>query len=377
MFEPQNTINQTSDSFRKTNVIEIDADAIEQDLSEDASLYPYDPSQADIDIKEDPHSVFQFIRKYDSGKLIIDPDFQRNVVWKPEQKSRFIESIILNFPLPPIYVNQSVDGDFIIIDGLQRTTAMYDFYKNKYPLVGLEALPKLNGKYFEDLSELKTKIEDKKLLLYILKPSVPLKVVYDLFNRINTGGTPLNRQEVRNCIFKGNSTILLKKLAESIYFTSAIDNGISPKRMKDREAVLRYLSFRILDYDRDYTGDMSGFLERAMKLINIQGSDKIDQLEKDFIRVMKTTNSFFGKENFRLPKPKARGAVNMAILETVGYFFSTQTDDYLEENRDKIIANYNSLVSDKNYIDAVRNTTGTKKRVKRRFEIAMQILSKP
>jgi hypothetical protein len=370
-------MNQVSESFRKYKIIEIDADAVDQDLSEDASLYPYDPSQADIDIKEDPQSVFQFIRKYDSGKLIIDPDFQRNVVWKPEQKSKFIESIILNFPLPPIYVNQSIDGDFIIIDGLQRTTAMYEFYKNKYPLVGLEALPKLNGKYFEDLSELKTKIEDKKLLLYILKPSVPLKVVYDLFNRINTGGTPLNRQEVRNCIFKGKSTVLLKSLAESIYFTSAIDEGISPKRMKDREAVLRYISFRLLDYDNDYTGDMSAFLERAMKIINVLDNDKIEVLEKDFVRVMKATNSFFGKDNFRLSKTKGRGSVNMAILETVGYFFSTHDDAYLDLNRDKIVRNYSDLISDRQYIDAVRYTTGTKKRVKSRFDLALQILSKP
>src|ERR1051326_5842086 len=200
--------------IEKKLIIEYDEDTYEQDLSDDISLYPYDPSEADIDIKEDPHSVFQFIRKYQSNKLIIDPDFQRNLVWKQEQKSRLIESIILNFPLPPIYVNQTTDGDFIIIDGLQRTTSMFEFINNKYPLVGLEALPKLNGKYFEDLDNLKTKIEDKKLLLYILKPSVPLKVIYDLFNRINTGGTPLNKQEVRNCIYKGKSTVLLKELSE-------------------------------------------------------------------------------------------------------------------------------------------------------------------
>jgi len=369
-------MNEKSESFKKFKVIEIDADSIDQDLSEDASLYPYDPSQADIDIKEDPHSVFQFIRKYDSGKLIIDPDFQRNVVWRVEQKSRFIESIILNFPLPPIYVNQSIDGDFIIIDGLQRTTSMYEFYRNKFPLTGLEALPSLNGKYFEDLLELKTRIEDKKLLLYILKPSVPLKVVYDLFNRINTGGTPLNRQEVRNCIFKGKSTVLLKNLAESIYFTSATDNGISPKRMKDREAVLRYLSFRLQEYDTEYTGDMSAFLEKSMKIINVLDEDKINQLEKDFIRVMKKTNLFFGKDNFRLSKANSRGSLNMAILETVGYFFSTHSDEYLDTNREKIISNYNELISDQEYIDAVRYTTGTKKRVKKRFDRALTILSK-
>ena len=361
--------------IEKKLIIEYDEDTYEQDLSDDISLYPYDPSEADIDIKEDPHSVFQFIRKYQSNKLIIDPDFQRNLVWKQEQKSRFIESIILNFPLPPIYVNQTTDGDFIIIDGLQRTTSMFEFINNKYPLVGLEALPKLNGKYFEDLDNLKTKIEDKKLLLYILKPSVPLKVIYDLFNRINTGGTPLNKQEVRNCIYKGKSTVLLKELSESVYFKAAIDNGISPKRMKDREAVLRYISFRILDYQKDYTGDLSGFLERTMKILNTLREGDINKLKEDFYKVMKLTTAFFGKDNFRLASNGYRSAVNMAVLETVGYFFSIKQENWLEKNKEKIIENHQKLIRDDEYQDAVRYTTGTKRRVKLRFEKAVQILS--
>ena len=188
--------------------------------------------------------------------------------------------------MPPIYVNQTTDGKFMIIDGLQRTTAMYDFVHNKFPLRGLEALPDLNGKYFEALNELKTKVEDKKLLLYILKPTVPLKVIYDLFNRINTGGTPLNRQEVRNCVFKGKSTLLLKELAESDYFKNAIDYGISSKRMKDREAVLRYLAFRIQDYEKQYPGDMSSFLETSMKIINTLNDIDIAVLKQDFYKVM-------------------------------------------------------------------------------------------
>lgn len=95
--------------------------------------------------------------------------------------------------------------------------------------------------------------------------SASSKVVYDIFERVNTGGTQLNRQEIRNCIFAGKATKLLKKLSEQEYFKQAIDYGFSPKRMKDRELILRYLAFKIFDDNEDYQGDMSDFIEEAMK----------------------------------------------------------------------------------------------------------------
>jgi hypothetical protein len=249
------------------NQLNEDIIVMDEDTPEDedgGGLYPYDPTKEDIDIREDPQTVFELIRKYKQGKLIIDPDFQRNLVWGIEQKSRFIESVILNFPLPPLYVNQSKDGKYIIVDGLQRTTTLYQFMEDpKFELKGLKALPHLNGYTFDSLAELEgdyqAKIEDKKLTLYTIRPSVSSKVVYDIFNRINTGGTQLNQQEIRNCIFSGKSTKLLKELSELDIFKQAIDYGISPKRMKDREVILRYLAFQIFDYKTDYEGDMSLF----------------------------------------------------------------------------------------------------------------------
>jgi hypothetical protein len=139
----------------------------------------------------------------------------------------------------------------------------------------------LNGSNFSELKELsgdyQTRIEDKKNYIYLIKPSVPVKVVYDIFNIINTGGTQLERQEVRNCIFSGKSTKLLKQLSEKESFKKAIDNGVSPKRMKDREVILRYLAFKLFDYEKDYQGDLSDFVEEALKKINLMDECKRDQ----------------------------------------------------------------------------------------------------
>lgn len=356
-------------------IIETSEDAEEEGKG---GLYPYDPTQADIDIREVPHSIFELMRKYDNKRLIINPDFQRNLVWKPEQKSKFIESVILNFPLPPFYVNETREGEYIIVDGLQRTTALHEFTHDKFKLSGLEALPHLNGQDFSALKTMsgayQTKIEDKKMLLYVLRPSVPMEVIYDLFNRINTGGTQLERQEVRNCIFLGKSTKLLKELAKSDDFRKAIDNGISPKRMKDREVVLRYLSFQIFDYKKDYQNDMSSFIENAMRTINKMTDAQISLLKDDFQRVMKLTYEFFGNRNYRIPSETTRGRINIAVLESVGYFFSKQSDDFLNQHKKTIVNNFKRLLENDDYLDAVQKSTSDKNRVLKRFQRAQEIL---
>jgi hypothetical protein len=366
------------DQLQDNDVIEKDEDTAEEDRGDSGGLYPYDPTKADIDIREEPQTVFELMRKYDNGKLIIDPDFQRNLVWKPEQKSKFIESVILNFPLPPWYVNQTVEGKYIIVDGLQRTSTLHEFVNNEFKLKDLEALPNLNGYNFSGLKKLpgdyQTRIEDKKLNIYLIRPSVPTKVVYDIFNRINTGGTKLERQEVRNCIFSGKSTKLLKELSETDYFKKAIDNGISPIRMKDREVILRYLAFIIFDYEKEYQNDVSNFLEDAMKKINLMTDEQIYALKKDFQDVMNLTFEFFGNRNFRLPTEKSRGKINIAIFESVSYFFAVNNNSFLEANKKAIQKNFDKLLENKEYIDAVKYGTNNKNKVMIRFNLAQEIL---
>ena len=341
-------------------------------------MYPYDPTQADIDIREDPQTIFELLRKYDNGKLITEPDFQRNVVWELDKKSKFIESVILNFPLPPWYLNQTKEGKLIIVDGLQRTTALHEFVNDKFKLTGLEALTRLNGYTFSELKKLpgdyETRIEDKKIYIYLIKPSVAVQVVYDIFNRINTGGTKLERQEVRNCIFSGKSTKLLKQLSEKEYFIKAIDNGVSPKRMKDREVILRYLAFKIFDYEKDYKGDMSDFVERYMKKINLMDDRDIDLLKNDFERVRNLTFDFFGSKNFRLPSGQNRGRINIAIFESVCYFFSAMSDKFLELHKKSIQDNFIKLLENPEYFDAIRYSTSSKSKVSTRFKLAQNIL---
>ncbi|WP_243349590.1 DUF262 domain-containing protein [Parabacteroides sp. FAFU027] len=361
--------------------VETDEDTLDSDETGKGSIYPYDPSKADIDIREDPQTIYELvIRKWDRN-LIEMPDFQRKYVWKPEQQCLFIESILLNFPLPPLYINKDKNGKYMVVDGRQRITTLRRYLKNEFRLDGLKAIPSVNGKNFTELiefnSDYQTKIEDKKLLVYLIQPSVPLEMVYDIFNRINTGGTQLERQEIRNCIYIGKATKFLKNLSAKSIFKEAIDYGISDDRAKDQEAILRYLSFRMFDYNINYKYSMNDFVEDAMKHMNEKFSDEdFVKHELEFEKAMHYTLDFFDKRNFRIPTEETRGRINIAIFETVAGFFASRSEEYLLRNKAQIKANYTLLLRDSLYFDAVRFSTGDKKRVSTRFDRVFDILSK-
>jgi hypothetical protein len=200
-------------------------------------------------------------------------------------------------------------------------------------------------------------------------------VIYDLFNRINTGGTQLNRQEVRNCIFTGKSTQLLKELSEQQYFKQAINGGVKDTRMKDREVVLRYIAFRWFDYKKEYNGDMSGYIESAMKKINQMEDEKIYKIKVDFEFVMKSSFSIWKEKNFRIPTVYTRGTINTAILESICNYLSSKDENFIEKNKSIIEENYSKLIADEVYHDAVTRSTGNKAKVLDRFRIAHEILN--
>lgn len=338
------------------------------------SIYPANYTNEELDIKEAHMQVVTLLRRKEQDKIVIPP-FQRNQVWKPQQKSRFIESLILNIPIPPFYISQDLDGKMIIVDGLQRSSAIFDFLNGDYALVGLEALPLLNGKYYSELGELQARIEDRELLLYILKPSVPMSIVYDIFNRINSNGTPLTRQEIRNCIYIGKATSLLAELAETDIFKAAIDKGVPSLRMKDREAILRFFAFSAPNAREEYKGDLDDFLGKAMRKINRMSDSEIAELKRRFSRVMQLTFQFFGSNNFRLPTQNSRGRINIALMDCISVFFDEKNDSELLNNKQTIIDRYyNNLLLNNEFRESIRISTGSISNVKMRFNKTFEIL---
>lgn len=353
----------------------------DEDLSE-GGLYPYDPTQSDIDIREETPSVYELVvRRYDFGDLIIDPEFQRNFVWDKVRMSRFIESIILNFPIPSFYLNETREGKQIVVDGLQRITTLQRFMRDEFRLQGLHAMSYLNGKTFSDLKTMpggfRAKVENKKLNVFLIKPSVPVEVVYDIFNRINTGGLNLNRQEIRNCLFIGKGTHLLAELAKNPFFLAATAGKISPKRKKDQETVLRCLAFLVLDYEQYYKGNMSLFLDEALRRLNLMREEELASLIKRFEIGMAWSDDLFGPDPFKLESGGQKAnSINLALMDALFNFCSAHTNEFFKNHRPRMRENYFILQQDEEFLDAVRASTGDRSRVLFRIQRANEILGK-
>lgn len=360
-------------------IIESDEDTIEDYTSSEGAIYPYldsaDLSKIEINLREDRISVFEVIRWTEKGKFILDPEFQRSPnAWDIRKKSMFIESLILNLPLPHFYFNKDSTGKFVVIDGLQRLTSILDFYDDYFSLEGLKALPWLNGLNKSELerkhSEIWSKIEDKNIPFYSIMPSVPIAVTYDIFRRINTGGTKLERQEIRNCIYIGKSTRLLKKLSQFSGFLNVTDSGISPKRMKDREAVLRCLAFSD-EYSYDfYKGDLDDFLGEMMKNINLKNDDEVHFIADNFEKNFNKLEVVFGNNAFRIGSENARGKINLAVMESIYCAFNKLSMSYIISNKTMLEKKYTQLIKNEDYLNSVKTSTNQTKKVLKRMKMA-------
>lgn len=143
----------------------------------------------EMDIRPDRMSILEWMRKIDQGKLILKPKSKINSRewWSDKQKSRFIESVLLNIPIPLIYVIEDEFGRYMIVDGHERTIALKRFMIDRgLKLNGLTVLKEIDGMGFDDLPDfLKVKIEDKEFFFYTIRYNTPENLVYEVYNRAN------------------------------------------------------------------------------------------------------------------------------------------------------------------------------------------------
>lgn len=309
-------------------------EGLDLNINSEASIYP----NAEVRVEKAQFSILHLETLCIKRKeLVLNPDFQRNEVWKTKQDSELIESILMGIPIPLIYLFEDKHGKKQVVDGRQRITAILNFLSNNLKLSGLKILNKLNGYYFKDLEiKLQGIFEDYQLFFYIIQPPTPERVKFDIFDRVNRGGTPLNKQEMRNALYQGRCTSLLKNLATSIEFEKATGNAINNERMKDHYIILRSLAFLFLyrydlkEYNNllDYKSDIDDFLARFMMYINENDSDElISKLESLFKKAMIMSYNLFAEDGFRFNTSKIKRPINMALFEAMTFLLSHDIPD--------------------------------------------------
>ena len=284
-------------------------------------------------------SLGEIISLYKSNELVIDPAFQRLFRWDDERKTKFIESLILGIPIPPIFVYQDNDGVWELIDGLQRLSTVLQLTGdlkgasaiNATPLVlnGTRFLPSLNGKRWIDShptagdglgSPLQIEIKRARIRVEILKSDSDASAKYELFQRLNTGGVGLTEQEVRNSIaisINKNFYDWLVSRSEEVSFTEATAQTTAAlKSQMGIELVLRFLAFRRIEYQPGL--DVHEYLDNALFELASDPELDLGAEEAIFTRTFDYLNEALGSNSFkRWNGQKFTGKFLMSLYEVI------------------------------------------------------------
>ena len=358
------------------STLAMDAGGLErepEDPNQESFQAPFDSSK--IKVQTVPVLVGQLISRLDYDEIDLSPEFQRSDgVWDNTRRSRLIESLLLRIPIPLFYVAADVNDDWSVVDGVQRISTIYDFVKNKFPLTRLEYRNDLNDKLHRQLPRsMQRRIDETQLVMNVIQPGTPEEVMFNIFNRINTGGVPLTAQEVRNALVKGPVRNYLKRLAESDQFLKATANSVNAKRMADRECVLRFLAFYITPWENYAAKSLDAHLVKTMKIINKMSENRRAFIEDRFRNSMLAAARIFGDNAFRKLNVESsrRSPVNKSLLETWSVQLAHCSDeqiDRLVDRRAEIVDQFSDLLrKNTEFENSISYSTGSRKRIQTRF----------
>jgi len=314
------------------------------------------------------------------GNIQLNPRFQRRDAWNIKRKSRFIESIILGFPIPQIVLasNEKERGKFIVLDGKQRLLTILQFYgrsetpNNKFALRDLEFRPDLNGFTHEDLEnsllfpEILDPLDNQTIRTTLIRNWHTDNFLYKIFLRLNVESTPLSPQELRQALHPGKFVNFLDDQSIKSEALRKILKSKNPDfRMRDVELLLRYVAFHY--FLPKYRGNLKAFLDMTCEELNKDWDKHADDVRHavvQFEKAVETTINIFGERNFSrmwLSSSKAyRRQFNRAILDVMVFYFSDDLiRDAAERNKTAIENAFKDLCSssENGFRQAVEGTT--------------------
>ena len=358
---------------------------------------PFNPTE--IRIAQRPSSLDNLIDRLKHGELDLSPDFQRQKdLWNDGAQSRLIESLLIRIPIPAFYFDATDDSKWLVIDGVQRLTALARFVideqtlRERYPeleplkLCDLEFLMDFNGKTYDELERTyQRRINETQVTVYTIEQGTPADVKYNIFKRINTGGLPLSKQEIRNALNAGEATQFLADLARSDAFLKVVDSSIQDKRGLDQECILRFIAFT-LSLDAGFSEyeqlGSDEFLNNTMAHINRIPLDKLNNVKKTFKKAMNAAYEIFGESAFRRAgaiRGGYRSEINMALFEVWSVNLGRLSEDEISqliEKKEYLVNAFQDWLSNPSFTIAISKKARDVNNVKTRFEKVEDLINK-
>ncbi len=325
------------------------------------------------DTKDYPLSIIK--EMFDDGDIISQPDYQRDYIMDEKKASKLIESVLLQIPIPTVYLCEENDSTLSIIDGQQRLTSFVKFLKNEFELKNLEEYTEFNGKKFADLDKsVQRTIKNTSIHSIVIKrESQELK--YEIFSRLNQGSTSLKPQELRNCIYRGSFNNMLEEIAsnnKTLKFLVGTEN----KRKNYQENILRYFALKNF---QEYSSSISRTLNLFMQKHQNDSEGEIEKYKKDFnskidiIKQVLGADAFFGYDR---AKGKMMNKFSGSTYDSIIIGFSMFNNHDIMVNADTIRNRIKELkMNDSEYQNYTYAATGSKIRVIGRIMKIYDLLS--
>lgn len=363
---------------------EFDISLDEQQESEgDLTLSP--AAVSDAVLFNTDWTVETIFRQIEKGNINLDPKFQRREAWSNERKSKLIESILCNYPIPNVVLAEDKQrkGKYIVIDGKQRLTAIFGFFGNENALEKLSVRADLNGSKFEDLQNLNgdevSTLENYPIRTIIIRNWLDEDYLYSVFYRLNSGSLPLSPQELRKALHGGKLLEVIDSYINNSAPFKAIFGAKPDPRMRDVEIVLRFVAFDLF-YEK-YDGNLKRFLDNTVTSFDADWGQKerlaTESLQR-FDNALIRTFEIFGENAFKKWNgEKYERRANRAVIDIMSRFFSPIMQSLSDTQRTSLEEAFKAECTDnEQFRNSIERTTKTPTAVRVRHMVWGEAVAK-
>ncbi|PIT87474.1 MAG: hypothetical protein COU31_02800 [Candidatus Magasanikbacteria bacterium CG10_big_fil_rev_8_21_14_0_10_40_10] len=354
-----NEQNQNQDDIELENIASEEADS-----EIDTARYKIKTYGADF--------TLELLSKKIDDKEIVIPKFQRRYVWNIKKASKLIESFLLGLPVPQVFLYREEESqDLLVVDGQQRLRTINFYLKGIFDNAQIFKLKGVRdeweGKTFAELNA----SDQRKLKNYILRANIFEQTdpqdnssVFEIFERLNTGGMALTPQEIRNCVIRGGISDFLTELNMYAEWRNILKKGQPDTRMKDIELILRF--FALYEKKEQYKKPMNDFISEFMRSKKDLTEEMKNQYKQLFQKIVTLINKEIPENPFRI-----KTGINIAVFDSVMVGIATVGPDTITDFKKK----YDNLLKDQEYLESVSKSTTDTERVKDRITKAIKYLS--